>query len=108
MHFYGEILGLPPLPRPAFDFPGAWFAFGNQELHLIEDKTLEPDDRMHHHFALLVDDTYTARAELESKGVTRFISHGIRPDGPIQLFLLDPDGYRIELFSAAPNPSSAK
>jgi len=41
IHFYGEIIGLPPLPRPNFNFPGAWFAFGMQELHLIEDKNLK-------------------------------------------------------------------
>lgn len=103
MHFYGEILELPLIPRPAFDFPGAWYALGSQELHLVEDKSLQPGERYHHHFALLVTDTYAARAELERRGVTSFISHGPRPDGPIQLFLTDPDGYRFELFSAVPS-----
>jgi catechol 2,3-dioxygenase-like lactoylglutathione lyase family enzyme len=101
--FYGRVLELPPLPRPAFNFPGAWFAFGNQELHLIEDKALRPEDRMHHHFALRIDDTFAARAELERRGITQFISHGPRPDGPMQLFFLDPDGYRIEFYSAVAN-----
>ena len=102
MHFYGEILGLPLLPRPAFDFPGAWYAFATQELHLIEDPNLLEADRHHHHFALRVDDTYEARRELEAKGVDSFVSHGFRPDGVVQLFLRDPDGYHIELYSFAP------
>ena len=34
--FYREVLRLVPIPRPAFDFPGAWFQLGAvQELHLI-------------------------------------------------------------------------
>ena len=34
--FYQEILGLQPIERPPFDFPGAWFAAGStQQLHLI-------------------------------------------------------------------------
>ena len=68
-HCTCEILGLPQLPRPAFSFPGAWFALGKQELHLIADPDLDPAKRRHHHFALLVDDSYAAKAELAAKGV---------------------------------------
>lgn len=101
-HFYEHILELPRLPRPAFDFPGAWFAFGNQELHLIADDGLVPATRRHHHFALRIDDTYKAKEHLEAKGFHNFRSHGLRPDGAVQLFLFDPDGYLIELYSAPP------
>ena len=39
--FYGELLRLEPLPRPDFDFQGAWFRIGTrQELHLIADRHL--------------------------------------------------------------------
>lgn len=100
--FYGRVMGLRKIPRPAFEFPGAWYALGNQELHLIVNKDLEPGDRMHHHFALLVEDTYTVRTELEQRGWTKFISHAPRVDNAIQLFLLDPDGYRIEIVSPPP------
>ncbi len=99
MKFYSEVLGLPALPRPAFDFPGAWYALGSQELHLIYDADLVPADREHHHFALLVDDVFAAKAELEALGVTRFKGPAPRPDGPMQLFIYDPDGYRIECYS---------
>jgi len=27
--FYHEILRLEPIPRPAYDFPGAWFQLGD-------------------------------------------------------------------------------
>lgn len=105
-HFYETILELPRLPRPNFDFPGAWFAFGNQELHLIGDDTLVEGARRHHHFALVVDDTYAAREFLEAKGFTNFRSHGLRPDGAVQLFLYDPDGYLIELTSLSSSANS--
>jgi catechol 2,3-dioxygenase-like lactoylglutathione lyase family enzyme len=102
IHFYGEVLELPRLPRPAFNFPGAWFAFGSQELHLIGDSDLQPDRRHHHHFALLVDDAFAAREELERKGVTNLQGPSPRPDGPMQLFFSDPDGYRIEMYCTVP------
>ena len=43
-HFYGAILGLEEINRPDFDFPGAWYKIGDQQLHLIvyqDSKTLE-------------------------------------------------------------------
>jgi catechol 2,3-dioxygenase-like lactoylglutathione lyase family enzyme len=36
-HFHREVLGLAPMYRPAFSFPGAWFRIGSdQELPAIE------------------------------------------------------------------------
>lgn len=34
-HFYGALLGFKELKRPPFDFPGAWYQIGDQQLHLI-------------------------------------------------------------------------
>ena len=102
MRFYEDVMGLPKLERPAFPFPGAWYALGSQELHLIADETLEEaGPRRHHHFALLVDDIYAAKSELEARGVTVFDGPMRRPDGPMQLFFHDPDGYRIEVYHRA-------
>jgi catechol 2,3-dioxygenase-like lactoylglutathione lyase family enzyme len=60
--FYGQVLDLQPMPRPAFDFPGAWFRIGtDQELHLIGDRTEAV--RSHSrgtHFALHVPDVHAA------------------------------------------------
>jgi catechol 2,3-dioxygenase-like lactoylglutathione lyase family enzyme len=33
--FYSKVLGLIEIERPAFDFPGAWYAVGEGQLHLI-------------------------------------------------------------------------
>lgn len=98
IRFYRDVLGLPQIPRPAFDFAGAWFALGRQELHLISDPGLESARRRQHHFALEVDDSYAAKAELAEKGVILMEGPSPRPDGPLQLFFHDPDGYRIELY----------
>ena len=100
--FYGEILALPRIPRPAFTFPGSWFALGSQELHLIEDPGVAPASRGNHHFALRVDDAFAARDALAAKGVAGFKGPSPRPDGPMQLFFNDPDGYLIELYSIPP------
>ncbi|MBV9850366.1 MAG: VOC family protein [Armatimonadetes bacterium] len=96
-HFYGDILGLPRLPRPAFPFPGAWFALGSQELHLIADDDLPAGERHHHHLALRVEDIFAVRRELEGRGLAGMRGPAPRPDGAQQVFLADPDGYSIEL-----------
>jgi catechol 2,3-dioxygenase-like lactoylglutathione lyase family enzyme len=97
--FYGETLGFPALPRPAFTFPGAWFQIGrNQELHLIGDKLGEPftEKTRGGHFAMRVDDLDGAARLLKQKGI-RFRST-LRPDGTRQIFLEDPDGHQLEFF----------
>ncbi|WP_218244066.1 VOC family protein, partial [Pseudomonas sp. 2995-3] len=34
-HFYSDVLGFQEIERPDFDFPGAWYSLGSQQLHLI-------------------------------------------------------------------------
>ena len=101
--FYRDVLRLEPVPRPAFTFPGAWFRLGvNQELHLIGDR-LEPVVSHHrgNHFALRVDDLEAWERHLDSAGVER-LPRKRRPDGAWQVFVGDPDGHVIELFTPPP------
>lgn len=96
--FYERVLKLAPLPRPAFSFPGAWFALGTgQELHLIEDPSY-PQQAQHrrNHFALLIEYPEVWLAHLQQQGLTEVKSKS-RPDGATQIFLTDPDGHWIEL-----------
>jgi catechol 2,3-dioxygenase-like lactoylglutathione lyase family enzyme len=102
IHFYGDVLGLMRLPRPAFDFPGAWFSLGNQELHLAGDPELDHEPRQTHHFALWVEDPAAVRRELERRGWTNLRGPKPRPDGVMQLFVTDPDGYIVEFMSTPP------
>ncbi|MDQ2800856.1 MAG: VOC family protein [Armatimonadota bacterium] len=99
IRFYGEVLGLPSLPRPDFGFRGAWFALGSQELHLTAADSIGPSDKRAFHYALRVNDAYAAGAALRERGIIEFRGPAPRPDGAVQVFLQDPDGYVIELVS---------
>src|SRR6185369_1740999 len=66
--FYERVLRLEAIPRPAFDFPGAWFRLGKyQELHLIGDRR-NPVFSNHrgNHFALMVDDLEAWESHLQT------------------------------------------
>jgi catechol 2,3-dioxygenase-like lactoylglutathione lyase family enzyme len=96
--FYGDILNLPRLDRPAFTFPGAWFGIGPvQQLHLIGERVLpvvaEPRGN---HFAMRIISIRAAEAELQAKQV-KFSGPRQRPDGMWQIFIKDPDGHVVEL-----------
>ena len=98
--FYARVLRLSPLPRPAFDFPGAWFRLGTQqELHLIgrTDEPVEPRSR-NNHFALQVEDIAAWENHLRMVGAD-FRPPKPRPDGARPIFIRDPDGHYIELFT---------
>ena len=98
--FYRSVLQLEPLPRPAFSFPGAWFRLGaNQELHLIGDRGNPVfSSNRGNHFALMVDDIDQWANHLQASGAD-FAPKKKRPDGASQIFLRDPDGHVIELFT---------
>ena len=98
--FYRRVLLLEPLPRPAFSFPGAWFRLGaNQELHLIGERG-EPVSAGNrgNHFALRVDELDSWEQHFQERGAD-FRPRKERPDGAWQVFLRDPDGHVIELFT---------
>lgn len=96
--FYGDVLGLPALNRPAFDFPGAWFGLGTgQALHLIggRDKPVHSSHRGTH-FALQVSGLDAWEQRIIQSGAT-YLPRRVRPDGAQQVFVCDPDGHWIEL-----------
>ena len=107
--FYAEIIGLQEIPRPPFNFPGAWFRVGNGHIHLIvhdkstfrEGKTLDSRDI---HFAMRVESYHETRLFLRSKGyhpdaADPFMKLKESPNataGFPQLYIMDPDGNVIE------------
>lgn len=95
--FYKNILQFEQLPRPAFDFNGAWFRLGkHQELHILEGRTEKVISHSRKsHFALKVKSIKETEYFLKNKGLT-FTGPKQRPDGGWQIFVVDPDGYWIE------------
>lgn len=100
--FYGEILGLQELERPAFDFPGAWYRLGDGQLHLIVHSspkslrgTTEVDSR-DGHFAVRVRDYDRTLARLQKHGVPLKESP-VNVTPWAQIYVTDPDGNVIEL-----------
>jgi len=102
--FYRDVLRLEPIPRPAFSFPGAWFRLGaDQELHLIGERTREVvSHNRSNHFALLVDDFDAWERYLIDRGLD-FAPRRVRPDGALQLYVIDPDGHYVELCTLPPS-----
>jgi lactoylglutathione lyase len=101
--FYRTMLQLSEIPRPAFEFPGAWFALGNdgQQLHLIGERTEPVNSHSRgNHLALQVRDIEEVLRHLRHQGIS-FLGPRPRPDGAIQIFLQDPDEHWIELCQLA-------
>jgi|SRR5215813_14499020 len=98
--FYRDVLRLEPLPRPAFNFPGAWFRLGTQqELHLIAGRDeVFVRSNANNHFALRVGDLDEWEQHLKKTRAV-FAPRKQRPDGAAQIYLQDPDGHTIELFT---------
>jgi catechol 2,3-dioxygenase-like lactoylglutathione lyase family enzyme len=98
--FYRDTLKLEPVERPAFDFPGAWFRLGEfQELHLIGDRELDTRSKPRgNHFALRADNLDEWEGHFNSIG-QEYLPRRTRPDGALQLFVADPDGHHVELFT---------
>ena len=101
-HFYGTILGLRELPRPDFDFPGAWYALGDRQLHLIvhpPTRTLRGTtaiDGRDGHFALRVADVDVALEVLRRHEVP-LLERRNNATPWAQIYVTDPDGNVIEL-----------
>lgn len=103
--FYRDVLGLPQLARPQFSFGGAWFALGRQQLHLIADAQSAGKDRRVMHVAFLVEDAGEWAEMLRERGVMKMRGPSPRPDGARQVFLVDPDGYELEILERATLPA---
>jgi len=96
IEFYRR-LGLKQLPRPDFDFEGAWLTLGPQQLHLIVGREKEIfNDSRGVHYALTVDSIEVAEEWLINQNI-KFRPPKTRAGGVIQIFLKDPDGYLLEL-----------
>ena len=100
--FYGNVLCLTELSRPPFDFEGAWYAAGNQQIHLLvlpESQTIRWDASLSSregHVALRVK-SYQDTLEWLKQHNVEVLEKPNSVSGFAQLFVADPDGNLIEL-----------
>ena len=92
--FYSEVLGFQAISRPDMGFKGAWFAMGDQQLHLLEVAGFEAPKGQH--FAFGVADIQAVRAHLMAKGV-QVSEPAALADVCWQCFFKDPSGNLLEL-----------
>ena len=101
--FYQDLLGLEPVERPDIGLPGAWYAAGNSEVHLIATpkgvavgtppESLTP---LANHSAFAIEDYAATLAYLKERRAEILET---KPEIG-QLWIRDPDGNVIELIDS--------
>jgi catechol 2,3-dioxygenase-like lactoylglutathione lyase family enzyme len=96
--FYGELLGLPEIEKPAplAARGGVWFACGPQQLHVGVDAQFAPALKAHP--ALAVSALDELATTLECAGMT--VTWDDTLPGVPRFFTADPWGNRLELLAA--------
>lgn len=101
--FYGDLLGLPEIPKPPnlAVRGGAWFQCGPLQLHLGVEPDFRPAKKAHP--ALLVKDLAELLKALSGAGFeVKYDSEAV--EGFNRAFTSDPFGNRIELVEAHASP----
>ncbi len=95
--FYGELLGLAEVAKPAplATRGGAWFAVGAQQLHVGVERDFAPARKAHP--ALRVDDLDALAARLADAGVP--VAWDDDLPGVRRFYAEDPFGNRVELLA---------
>jgi hypothetical protein len=93
--FYGELLGIPEMPKPPnlAKRGGCWFERGDLKIHLGVENEFRAARKAHP--ALLVEDLQALADRLKSSGAI------VREDEPLEgyhrIYVDDPFGNRLEL-----------
>jgi glyoxylase I family protein len=104
--FYGGVLDLPELPRPAASITGAWFGVGGAQLHLAVLADVVPPAIGIPHLALSVaPEEFGAVVEsLQAARATEVTAPRCRTEGEMTVcsaLFRDPDGNVLEITDAA-------
>ncbi len=93
--FYGELLGIPEVPKPAelAKRGGCWFESGNIRVHLGVEADFRPAKKAHPAFQ--VSDLATIRDRMIAGGVD--VKDDAALEGFRRFFVADPFGNRIEI-----------
>jgi lactoylglutathione lyase len=114
LHFYTTLLGMKQLRRQDFEagrFTLAFVGYGSESRDAVLELTHNWGERDYElgtafgHVGLAVDDVYAATAALAAQGVKVVRAPGPLAGDPTELiaFVLDPDGYRVELIESRHN-----
>jgi catechol 2,3-dioxygenase-like lactoylglutathione lyase family enzyme len=111
--FYGELLGLPEIPKASIlaDSPLIWFAVGEDHLHFCLNKDWERG-HIDHHIALYVEDVEPVLARLRAAGLEIYDKEPFHDYGYTRHYVYDPFGRQVEMISpleaehAAPSGSA--
>ena len=98
--FYGDLLGLPEVPKPSELAPrgGLWFRSGALEVHLgVEREDFTPARKAHP--AFIVNGLEELRERLEAAGYR--IDEDVQLEGFRRFHVRDPFGNRLELVEPA-------
>ncbi len=112
--FYAEVLKMRQVPRPPFDFPGAWLQMGYTMFHIYGGAAAKnPDGGFSEggaavdHIALRAWGFDEMKQGFAERGIT-CRENDLSDFGLWQLFIHDPNGVRIELnFDATQEPSGS-
>jgi catechol 2,3-dioxygenase-like lactoylglutathione lyase family enzyme len=100
--FYGELLGLPELAKPAVleARGGCWFACGQLQLHVGVSDPFTPATKAHP--ALRIRDAATLESLVERLAAAGFPARrDVELPGLARAFVDDPFGNRVELVALA-------
>ena len=98
--FYGEVLGLAEVPKPAALQPrgGVWFACGAHQLHIGISDRFSPADKAHPALQVRLGDLDRLARRLEAAGAP--VRWDAAIPGTRRFFTDDPWGNRIEFVEA--------
>ncbi|MFB5082962.1 VOC family protein [Symbiobacterium thermophilum] len=99
--FYGGLLGLPEIPKPAGlrERGGVWFRCGGQEVHVGVEEDFRPARKAHP--AFLVQDLDGLRQRLVNRGIP--VTDDVPLLGCRRFHARDPFGNRLEFLQPCPS-----
>jgi len=97
--FYGELLGLPEIPKPAAmqASGGVWFRVGAQELHIGIEDPFSPARKAHPGLRVEPHELDVIAGRLEAAGAA--VSWDDRYPGVRRFYTADPFANRLEILT---------
>jgi catechol 2,3-dioxygenase-like lactoylglutathione lyase family enzyme len=97
--FYGDLLGLTELPKPAelAGRGGVWFRLGDQQLHVGVEPDFAPARKAHPAFSVRPEDLDRLAERLAAAGVR--LTWDLLLPGVRRFYAEDPWGNRLELLA---------